>query len=399
MTQPNARWVHIDDLQVGAEAVFTQLITDSLVHATADVTGDWNPLHVDAEAARTFGHSRPVAHGVILMGLISRMIGTTLPGPGSIWFAHEIEFLSPVYSGDTVEIRARISHVSKSTNAVILELSARSLPGTPVLRGTAKVRIPNSVASPEVSVTPSDTVAIVTGASRGVGRAIAVALAETGVRVCINFRSDRTGADATVAAVQSAGGTASLAPGDLATEAGAQSCYGAAMSSFGRVDLIVHNATPPIEARALLDATVEDYRTFFDVYVGGLHELVRLAAPQMKDRKYGKVIAILTSYITEVPVKYSAYIAGKQALAGYCRSLAVELGPSGIVVNTVTPSILIGPRTDEIGVAGREMLARRTPLRRIGDANDVARAVVFLAGNASNFISGANIAVTGGILI
>lgn len=398
MTGRPFSWASIESIHEGAEVVLRELITAELVDATASVTGDFNPVHVDAKAAKEIGASRPVAHGVILLGLLSRVIGMHLPGPGSIWFSNDVEFLAPVYTGDEIELRVRVSRVSAATSVVVLDVTARRLPDTQVMRGTAKVRVANRVANRGVSMTNEERTALVTGASRGVGKAIAISLGRAGLAVGVNYRTDEAGARDTVKAITTTGGRAEPICGDVATQAGAASTYDAAMAALGRIDVIVHNATPPIVLKLYADTTAEDFRAYFDTYVLGLHELVQRTLPQMKSRGQGRIIAILSSATAEVPPKYSAYIAGKEALHGFCRALAVELGPFGITVNTVSPSMLVGPRTDELGVAGREILARRTPLRRLGTGEDVARTVSFLASADAEFISGANVPVTGGVL-
>ncbi len=392
------RWARLEAMEPGQEVTVRERISAELVAATARLTGDQNPIHVDAQAALEMGQSRPMAHGVILLGMVSRLIGMELPGPGSIWFENEVEFLAPVYPGDEVELTAQVMRVSPATSVVILELRGRKLPDVPVLRGQAKVRVSTLAAERNESVGGQESVVLVTGASRGLGRSIAEVLASRGMRVVVNFRTDETGAKDVVRAIESAGGRAIAAGADVSESIGARRLFEQAMEMFGRVDVIVHNATPPIRHKQYLDTTPEDFRGYFDTYVVGLHELARLAVPGMQERKYGRIIAILSSYIAEVPTKLAAYITGKQALYGFCRALAVELGPWNITVNMVSPSVLIGPRTDELGIAAREIISRKIPLRRLGHPDDVGRTVAFLAGEESSFISGVNIPVAGGIL-
>ena len=399
MSSAPVRWARLDQLHEGQTVTLREQVSVELVEATAKVTRDYNPLHVDPAAARAIGQSRAVAHGVILMGLLSRAIGMDLPGPGSVWFGSKLDFLSPVYPGDEVELTVTVVRVSQATNVVTLNVTARKLPDTPVMRGTAQVRVPSMIAEETAPGGDRDRVAVVTGASRGVGRAIVESLAARGMRVVVNYRSDADAAQATADAAKAAGGTAVTAAADVATPEGARTLFDAAMNAFGRVDIIVQNATPPIVQRDYLETTSDEFRAYFDTYVVGLHELVRLSAAQMRERKFGRIISILSSYTSEVPAKFSAYITGKHALMGLSRALAVELGPWGITVNMVSPTILVGPKTDDIGMAARESISRRTPARRIGHPEDVARVVSFLAGNDAAFISGANLPVTGGILL
>jgi 3-oxoacyl-[acyl-carrier protein] reductase len=392
-------WASIESVSVGQQASIRQRITPDLVRATAEVTGDFNPLHVDGSAAAVAGQSRPVAHGVILLGMISRLIGMELPGPGSVWFENDVQFLAPVYPDDEVEITATVARVSIATSVVELELEGRKQSGAPVLQGRARVRVSGVMTNPTEQVDQREYVALVTGASRGVGRTIAEALGRRGMRVVVNYRTDRNGAEETVAALQQLGCEATAVAADVSDPSGARTLYETIATKHDRLDMIVHNATPPIVPRNYLETSLEEFRAFFDTYVIGFHELIRLAAPGMKERKFGRIVGILSSYTAEVPAKFAAYITGKNAMLGFCRALAVELGPWNITVNTVSPSMLLGRRTDELGMAAREVISRKTPLRRLGQPADVGPIVAFLAGPEAAFISGANIPVTGGILL
>jgi len=383
-------------LRVGDKASLTQTVDDRLVTETARVTGDDNPIHLDAAAAAEFGQSRPSAHGIILLGVVSRLIGTRLPGPGSVWFSSDLEFVAPVYPGDTITVDVEISHLSPATRVVTLQVSGRKPDRMDVLRGKVRVRVPEPMPREAATMT-EDTVVIITGGSRGLGRAIAEALAPNS-KLVIGYRSNQRAADSVVETVKQNGGAATAVAADVSTADGAAILADAACRSFGRVDAIVHTATPPIQYRDVLDTTRDDFTTFFNTYVLGFHELVCLAAPGMKERRRGRIVGILSSAIAEVPPKLSAYIAGKQALLGLCRSLAVELGPFNIAVNTVSPSMIVGEHADALGAGAREAMTRKTPMRRMAAPEDVARCVKFLLSPDAQFVSGVNLPVTGGIL-
>ena len=139
--------IDLGALAIGTAASLSEVITTERIAATAQLTRDDNPIHVDADQARRFGQARPIAHGVILLGIVSRIIGTRLPGPGSVWFDSQVEFLAPVYGGEEVRITVQVAHVSPATRVVVLEIDGIKDGGVPVLRGRAKVRVPVPAAS------------------------------------------------------------------------------------------------------------------------------------------------------------------------------------------------------------------------------------------------------------
>ncbi len=391
--------VAIDDLEEGSRATCLARITSEDIAALASLTGDDNPIHCDEALARQLGFSRPVAHGLLALGLISRLIGTRLPGPGSVWFGQETEFLAPVRAGDEVEASVTVTHVSRATGVVVLATEVRRLPDTPVLRGRAKVRVPRFIPQARRSMRLSEMVAIVTGGSKGLGAVIARTLARSEIRVVINYAHDEKAAEQIASAILAAGGKAIAIRADVADPGEVRRLFEAGVGAFGKVDVVVNNATPPIRPKPLLETTKDDLDRYLDVYVKGTLELARLAVPGMRERKFGRIVNVLTSYLSEVPPNLGAYVTAKSALYGLSRAMAVEFGPWGITVNMVSPSMLIGDQADDLGLAAREAVAGRTPLRRLGEPEEVANLVLFLLGEGSTFISGANIPVTGGILV
>ncbi|MGQ0732063.1 MAG: SDR family oxidoreductase [Acidobacteriota bacterium] len=393
------RWARLDEMKVGDRRSTVVRIDADVIRGMAELTGDENALHVDPAAARRIGQSRPLAHGMVLLGAVSRVIGTELPGHGSVWFKNEIEFLSPCYEGDEVTLTLAVTHVSLVTRVVVLGVSGQTAAGVEVIGGRVQVRLPEIVAHERsTDMEDQERVTIVTGGSRGIGRAIVEALAGPHSRVVVTYRQDEASAKTAVAAVEQRAGQAVAVAADLAHPAGARQVIDAAQAAYGRVDAIVHCATPPIVRTPFLDTTAEDFRALFDTYVIGLSELARLAAPGMKDRRRGRIVALLSSAVAEVPPKLSAYTTAKHALLGLCRSLAVELGPWNVTVNAVTPSLVVGRHADDLGAAAREGVARKTPLRRLADADDVARSVRFLLSDDASFVSGVNLPVTGGLV-
>lgn len=245
----------------------------------------------------------------------------------------------------------------------------------------------------------SEMVVIVTGGSKGLGAVIARILARNGIRIVINYAHDERTAEQVASEIRSGGTQAVAVRADVADPGEVRRLFEAAVGAFGKVDVVVNNATPPIRPKPLLETTEDDLGRYLDVYVRGTLELARMVVPGMRERKFGRIVNVLTSYLSEVPPNLGAYVAAKSALYGLSRAMAVEFGPWGITVNMVSPSMLIGDQADDLGLAAREAVAGRTPLRRLGEPEEVANLVLFLLGEGGTFISGANIPVTGGILV
>ena len=147
--------------------IFTEEVTlsESLVEKFAEFSGDRNPVHLQAEAAREFGFSRPFAHGAILSAIVSKLIGMKVPGPGAVWMSQSMEWAKPLYVGETVKVEAEIESASSGAEVLTLKLRATNAAGEQVMQGTAKVKVAPKVAE-RVEPTKEQRVALVTGGSR-----------------------------------------------------------------------------------------------------------------------------------------------------------------------------------------------------------------------------------------
>lgn len=240
-------------------------------------------------------------------------------------------------------------------------------------------------------------VAVVTGASKGIGAAIATALAKDGAAVVVNYASSKAGADAVVAAIVAAGGRAVAVQGDVSQAAQARGLIEAAVTHFGRLDVLVNNSGI-YEFAALEDLTEDHYRRQFDVNVLGV-----LLASQAAARHLGPggSIVNISSAITHVHTPTAAAYAGtKGAVNAISGVLANELAPRKIRVNVVSPGFVVTEGTHAAGVVGSELeasLVAQTPLGRAGRPDDIAGVVAFLASDAAGWLTGEVITASGGI--
>jgi len=243
-----------------------------------------------------------------------------------------------------------------------------------------------------------DKVAVVTGASKGIGASIARHLAVEGAAVVVNYASSQAGAQQVVDEITRDGGRAVAVQGDLTKPADITRLFAEAKAAFGRVDVLVNNAGV-YEFASLDDVTEPHFRKQFDLNVLGLLLASKEAVAQF-DGEGGSIVNISSGASTLTPPNASVYSATKAAVDAITRSLAKELGPRKIRVNAINPGMVETEGVHAAGIVGsdfsRDILAR-TPLGRIGQPADIAPAVVFLASDDARWITGETLLVDGGL--
>lgn len=367
-----------------------------MITGFAALSGDSNPIHLDSEQARAYGHARPVAHGAFLLAVVSRLIGTQLPGPGAVWMGHSTEWHHPVYIGDEIVVGITVARVAAGGEMLLLDLRATNAGGKTVMTGQTKVKVGERIGGAE-GPPGQASVALVTGGSRGIGAAIVRRLARAGCDVAVNFKSDAPAAEALARECAEAGATVMPFAADIANPEAAATLARAVEERFGRLDVVVHGATPPVLACATDSLTYARLEPFLQTYVGGALSLVGAAAPGMRGRGFGRFVFLGTSYLFgSPPLHMAAYLTAKHALWGLVRSLAVELGPHGITTNMVSPALTVTDLTADVPLRIKEVAARTNPLRRLPLGEDTAELVSFLARPEAGYLNGVNLPLAGG---
>lgn len=374
------------------------LLSPELIEAFAVFSGDRNPLHLIPEAALTYGYARPVAHGAIQSAIVSKLIGMKVPGPGAVWMNQSMEWMRPAFVGETLRVEVEIESLSAGAEVLSLLLRATNDKGEKVMQGTAKVKIAAQIAATESEEKiPETKVALVTGASRGIGAAIARSLAESGHKVCIAYRSEHSQANQLKSELEAAGVDAYCHQVDFLLEGSAEKLVKTIERTLGRVDVIVHAATIPLPNSTVSETTLADFRSCHRIHVEAALEMIRAAAPGMMERRFGRLIFLGTSALFgPPPAKWCSYISAKQALWGLTRCAAAELGPYQITVNMISPGMTVTELTADIPQRIKEVEARKVPLRRLAVPGDTGQLAAFLASEQAAYLTGQNIPLTGG---
>ena len=243
----------------------------------------------------------------------------------------------------------------------------------------------------------SGKVAIVTGASKGIGAAIAKSLAAEGASVVVNYASSKEGADKVVEAIKAAGGKAVAVKGDVSKAADARAVVDAAIKTFGRLDVLVNNAGI-YEMKPLEEITEEHFHKTFDINVLGLLLVSKEAAKHLG--KGGSIVNIGSAVTSLTPPGSAVYTATKGAVDAITGVLSRELGPKGIRVNSVNPGMVETEGTHTAGFIGssfQDWATSGTPLGRIGQPQDIAGVVTFLATDDSGWLTGQQLLASGGM--
>ena len=244
----------------------------------------------------------------------------------------------------------------------------------------------------------TDQVAVVTGASKGIGADIARHLAAEGAAVVVNYSSSKEGADRVVDQITKRGGKAIAVQANVARKAEVERLFSAAKKAFGKVDILVNNAGV-YDWSPLEEITEEQFHKHFDVNVLGLLLATQEAVRQF-DSAGGSVINISSAVTSLTPPNTSVYTGTKGAVDAITRTLAKELGPRNIRVNAINPGMV---ETEGVIAAGfnegefRKGVEAQTPLGRIGQPNDIAPAAVFLASSDAKYITGETLRIAGGL--
>jgi 3-oxoacyl-[acyl-carrier protein] reductase len=239
-------------------------------------------------------------------------------------------------------------------------------------------------------------VALVTGSSKGLGKAIAIGLGKAGAKVALNYFNHQPTAKKALAELRAAGCKGELFRADVTDQADVEKMFAEIRSSLGPVDIVVANATPAQPLKPIEEYDWDFYQSMLDFFVKSPFLLTRAALPHMKQQGWGRIINI-TSEVFQLGVSpFTAYVAAKGGQTGFSRSLARELAPFGITVNMIAPGWIPVERHENDPQEMKDAYLATVPAGRWGKPEDLVGATVYYASDAASFVTGQTLSVTGG---
>jgi 3-oxoacyl-[acyl-carrier protein] reductase len=239
-------------------------------------------------------------------------------------------------------------------------------------------------------------VALVTGGNRGIGKAIALELADRGAAVAVQYFSDVARADEVIEAIKERGGIGLAVQADVRKRDDVDAMIDFCQGNLGAIDILINGARQIGAKKPFLELQWSDYEPQIETIVQGAFNCCQAVLPAMMEKKHGRVINLLSAVLVEPDWRWHTYAAAKGALFYFSRNLAAEMGPHGITVNMVSPGFVPTDRTSPHNADYRENYLKLTPVGRLGRPEEIAKAVAFLAGDDAAFITGANVPVVGG---
>ena len=241
-------------------------------------------------------------------------------------------------------------------------------------------------------------VALVTGASRGIGRAVAIRLAKSGAKIAVNYAGNQAAAEEVKQIIEQNGGKAILVQADISNAESVDAMVATVMEAFGRIDILVNNAG--ITRDTLLMRMKEaDWNAVIQTNLTGVFYVTKAVSKIMMKQRYGKIVNMSSVVGLMGNAGQANYAAAKAGVIGFTKSMAKELAARNITVNAIAPGFIATDMTAVLSDKVKEDLATKIPMGRLGEADDIAAAVLFLVSDSASYITGQTLNVDGGMVM
>ncbi len=341
--------------------------------------------------------------GFLAAAMLSTLVGMRLPGKQATFLDFSLVLAAPIREDVDITLAADVSHVSAGARVMMTRFSMTAGESV-VAQGKVTARV-NSPAAQMPTMNEIDEtanlgldgkVALVTGASRGLGETIAKTLARNGCHVVVNFLRGADDAQRVADEIRAAGYSAQVEKADVCDREQVEQMVERVVDEHGRVDILVNNAVRDFRAIATADLTWDDIQGDIDVSVRGAFNCCTAVLPLMKAQSSGKIVSMASIAVEDPPPDQLKYVISKSALVGLTRGLAKEVAHENIQVNLVVPNFVETDLVAHIPEGFRNRIAEAIPMQRLARPTEVAQAVLFLASDLSAYTTGQKIMVTGG---
>ena len=396
----------IGDIRMGQSANFKVTITDKLINNFAALTGDYSPLHTNKEFARRTQFRERIAHGLLASSYVSTLVGMYLPGENATIQNHSARYLKPVKANDTLTIKGEVTKKEALLGKITLEVKISNQNNENVVEGAVDVIVN---APPGKGITMKDLkknsmkldlkgkVALITGASRGIGAATAKLFAEHGADVVVNYNLGKKDAESVVSDIRGAKRNAIAVKADVTKKSDVDAMIAAAVKKFKKIDILINNAMSNAIPAEFEKIRWEQMQQDIDVAVKGAFNCVQATLPVMLKNKYGKVVNITTIYSNSAPPPgFTKYVTAKTALLGLTRALAIEYASKNIFFNVVSPGFTETDLGAHIPDWLKKKMALDVPLKRNAQPLDVAKTILVMASPYTDYVVGNQMLVCGG---
>lgn len=339
--------------------------------------------------------------------LFSTFVGMCLPGRYATLMDFNLIFHKPIQWNKKYRLTGKVDFKSESTATLVENILIGNPDGNtePLATGKVNVRVNEAlIEMPSVEFLKNNEldlglkgkVVLITGASRGIGETTAKLFSLYGAKVAVNYFQGKDDAKRVVDEIIKSGGTAVAVQADVSDRQQVREMISTVRRKYGTLHILVNNAVRDAYPTPFMELIWDDFQKDIDVTVKGAFNCCQEALSLMIENREGKIINISTVFVDNPVSEQAKYIVSKSALVGLTRSLAVEFAPYNIQVNLVEPSIVKTDLSKHVSKIFFENMRKATPMKRNATAQDVAKAIVFLASSLSSFTTGQKIVVTGG---
>jgi 3-oxoacyl-[acyl-carrier protein] reductase len=393
----------IEQLERGTQDSFDFHVTEDALSAFIDLLELGIGENADWRASLREHFEIP---SLLSLLLLSTSVGVSLPGELATFLEFSARFPGRLDLDAVYRLQGTVTHRSMATRIVKKELVAKSDKENGVILQAKVSTLVNQpprqmptvreLAASSGNIGLKGKVALVTGASRGIGETIAKVLALAGAKVIVNYHRGAEDAERVVREITAAGGEAAAIPADVTNADDVRQVLRSTVERYGAIDVLVNNAARDYRPIPFLQLTWDEVQKDLDVIARGAFLCSQHAIPLMLERGGGKIINISSVATDDPPPDQTKYVMAKSALVGLTRSLSIEFAAKNIQVNLVVPAFVETDFVAHIGEGFRNKIAQDTPMQRHASALEVANAVLFLASSLSSFTTGQKIMVTGG---